>query len=242
MIASASVFGRAWAERIEEVPMGSLDISSSDRLPKDGRLFWQFGWWMFFLICVFYSGYAFVMAAVEVLFRLGIAGDAPHRGVPLVFVAHAVAGGVVLISGALQLNPRLLQTKRKLHHVLGRIYVGTIWISSIGGLWLTLFFDVTVAAKVALGLLSILWFSTTTIALWRIRSRRVAAHREWMQRSVALSFFFVTFSLWVPGLASTNLPETVSYPLAIFLSWGLNLLVVELWIRRNRPQIASMHA
>lgn len=214
---------------------------SEDRLAKGGRFTGQLTWWIFFAICAFYSGYAFVMAAVEVLFRLGIAGAAVHRGVPMVFVVHAVAGGIVLISGALQLNRRILEKKRKLHRVLGRIYVGTIWISSIGGLWLTLFFDVSMAAKIALGLLSILWFGTTTIALWQIRRRRIAAHREWMLRSVALSFFFVTFSFWVPGLAGTSLPAAVSYPLAILLSWGLNLLVIELWIRRTRVQVAHDH-
>lgn len=55
--------------------------------------------------------------------------------------------------------------------------------------------------------LKILWFSTTTIALLHIRRRKIKAHREWMIRSFSLSLFFVTFSLWVPGLASTNLPE-----------------------------------
>ena len=45
---------------------------------------------------------------------------------------------------------------------------------------------------------------------------------------------FVTFSFWIPSLASTNLPETIVYPLAVFLSWGLNLIFAELWILRTR--------
>ena len=55
-----------------------------------------------------------------------------------------------------------------------------------------------------------------------------------MIRSFALSLFFITFSLWVPGLASTSLPHAIGYPLAIFLSWSLNLIVAEIWIRRTR--------
>jgi hypothetical protein len=146
---------------------------------------------------------------------------------------------VALISGAAQFNRRILSKRRKLHRVIGRIYVGAIWISSLGGLWSAIFFDVTPAAKVAFGVLSILWFGTTTIAFLRIRVRKVREHQEWMIRSFALSLFFVTFSFWVPGLASTTLPEEIDYPLAVFLSWSLNLLVAELWIRRSRSRFSD---
>ncbi len=55
-----------------------------------------------------------------------------------------------------------------------------------------------------------------------------------MIRSFALTFFFVTFSIWVPGLEATALPHQISYPLAVSLSWGLNLLGAEIWIRNGR--------
>ncbi len=215
-------------------------IAGSVGVQRRGRFVGQVMWWAVFLICLFYAGYAFVMAGVEIAYRMGIAADAPHRSIPLVFVLHAVTGGIVLITGALQFNRRILQRNRPLHRLLGRIYVGTIWISSIGGLWLTIAFDVSLAAKIVLGLVAILWFSTTSISLWHVRQRRIAAHREWMLRSFSLSLFFVTFSLWVPGLASTRLPEAMGYPLAIFLSWSLNLLVAEGWIRYSRPAVGSI--
>jgi uncharacterized membrane protein len=158
--------------------------------------------------------------------------DAPHRAAPIIFVLHALSGSLALIRGPLQFNHRILNKKRNLHRVIGRIYVGAIWISSFGGLWSAIFFDVNLAAKVAFGVLAILWFSTTTMALLRIRGGKIAEHREWMLRSFSLSLFFVTFSFRVPGLASTNLPEAIGYPLAVLLSWSLNLLVGELWIRR----------
>jgi hypothetical protein len=59
-----------------------------------------------------------------------------------------------------------------------------------------------------------------------------------MYRSFALSFFFVTFSFWVDGLASL-LPEDTAYPLAVFVSWSLNLLIAEIWIRRSDPTLPS---
>ena len=196
----------------------------------------QAGWWIFFLICVFYAGYAFYMGILEILFRLGVEVDAPHRATSLVFILHALTGGVALISGPLQFNRRLLSKKREIHRMLGRVYVAAIWASSLGGLWSAIFFDVNVAAKLAFGLLSILWFGTTTVAFLRIKNGQVTAHREWMLRSFALSLFFVTFSFWVSGLASTALPEAVAYPLAVFLSWGINLMFAELWILYTRPR------
>jgi uncharacterized membrane protein len=200
------------------------------------------GWVIFFLVCAFYAVYAFYMGIVEILSQLGFVADAPPRAVPLIFIMHALSGGVALISGPLQFNRRILSKKRKAHRVIGRIYVAAIWISSIGGLWSAIFFNVDIAAKIVFGVLSILWFSTTTIAFLRIRKREIAAHREWMIRSFSLSLFFVTFSFWVPGLASTNLPEVISYPLAVFLSWSLNLMVAESWIRRTRTQFRRLSA
>jgi hypothetical protein len=52
-----------------------------------------------------------------------------------------------------------------------------------------------------------------------------------------LSLFFVTFSLWVPEAASVGMRQEAGYAIGIWLSWGLNLLVAEAWIRRpwQRP-------
>jgi len=194
----------------------------------------QIGWWAFFLICIFYALYSFYMGSVELLSILGIATDGPERAVPIVFVIHAFTGGIALLVGPLQFKRQLLGKRRRLHRVLGRIYVGSIWLTSVGALISSLFFDVTMIAKIGFVILAVLWFGTTTIGLQRILKGQIAAHREWMMRSFALSFFFVTFSFWVPGLTSTSLPESVSFPLAVFLSWSLNLMVAEVWIRQTR--------
>jgi uncharacterized membrane protein len=197
------------------------------------------GWWMFFLVCVFYGVYAFAMGVTEILHLLGIVEDARNRAAPLMFVVHALSGSVALISAPLQFNRLLRNKKRNLHRAIGRMYVWAIWISSVGGLWSAIFFDVNMAAKLAFGTLAVLWFSTTTLAYLRIRNRNIREHREWMIRSVALSFFFVTGSFWMPGLVSTKLPEGIADPLGVFLGWFLNLVVAELWIRRTRNSVSE---
>jgi uncharacterized membrane protein len=198
------------------------------------RVMKHVGWWLFFLVCVFFGIYAVAMGVTELLHLLGIVQDARPRAAPLLFVVHALTGSVALISGPLQFNRLLRNKHRNLHRVIGRLYVWAIWISSAGGLYSALFFDVTIAAKIAFGTLAVLWFSTTTVAYLRVRQRKIREHQEWMIRSFALSLFFVTFNFWTSGLAGTKLPQAVAYPLAVLLSWFLNLMIAELWIRRTR--------
>jgi uncharacterized membrane protein len=193
-------------------------------------------WWMIFLVSAVFGAYALAVGLTELLHQLGLMQDAPPRAVPLAFVIHALTGGLVLIIGPLQFNGRLRRRWRRLHRLLGRIYVGAIWLASVTGLWSAVFFAESSAAQIAFGLAAVLWFVATTLAFLRARAHRFQAHREWMTRSFAVSLFFVTFPIWVEGLASTSLPPEVSYPLGISLGWILNLVVAELWIRHERQQ------
>ena len=194
----------------------------------------QLGWWIFFLFCVFYALYALYLGGIELFSLLGIVAEAKYRAAPWMFIVHALTGSAALLTGPLQFNRRILSRNRALHRLSGRVYVYAIWMSSAAGLWNALFFDVELLAKIAFGVLAILWFSTTTIAFLRIRTRDIKRHREWMIRSFSLSFFFVTGGFWMPGLASTSLPHEVAFPLAVFLSWFLNLVLAEAWIRWTR--------
>lgn len=203
---------------------------------QSGGFLAQAVWWVFLLICLFYGGFAFYMGSVQIGALLGTVSDAKQRAAPYIFVVHAFAGGIAILIGPLQFNRRLLSRARNLHRWLGRIYVWSIWIASIGGLWSAIFFDRPIGGRIMFGLLAVLWFAATTIALLCIRAGKIAEHRAWMIRSFALSFFFVTFSLVEPGLTATSLPYEFSYPLAVFLSWGVNMLVAEIWIWRSRTE------
>ena len=120
---------------------------------------------------------------------------------------------------------------------MGRTYVVAVWIASVAAVVDAMGFGVSAAAKVVFVGVATLWFTITTIGMLRARARRFAEQHEWMIRSYSLSLFFVTFSLWVPVLASTSLPPSVAYPLALFLSGTLNLAAAEFWIRRTRKPI-----
>ena len=198
-------------------------------------LLWQVVWWVGFLVCAVFGVYALALGLVEILALLGVMSDAKPRAVPTVFVVHALSGGIALIGGILQLN-RSLQRRRRLHRFIGRTYAWSTWVASAAGLWSAVFFPVNLAAKVGFALVAILWFGTTTIGFRRIGASDVTAHREWMLRSFALAFFFVTSGLWMPALEASPLPPAIGYPLSIYLGWVLNLLVAEGWIRFTRSR------
>ena len=194
----------------------------------------QLGWWVLFLVCVFYALYALYMGGVEILHQLGIVQDAKYRATPLIFILHALAGFAALITGPLQFNRAILNKRRDLHRLSGKIYVYAVWIASAAALVDAIFFDIPFLGKIAFGVLAVLWFGATTTAFLRIRKRNIREHRERMIRSFSLSFFFVTGGFWMPGFTSTDLPYEIAYPLAVFLAWFLNLVFAEAWIRWTR--------
>src|SRR3954449_105320 len=77
-------------------------------------------WWILFLVCGVYALFAFYLALVGALSLLGFAVDARPRAAPVIFIVHALAGGVALIAGPLQLNRHIVQRWRRLHRASGR--------------------------------------------------------------------------------------------------------------------------
>ena len=202
----------------------------------DGQLSrWRtLAWWAFLLIGILFGSYALYLGSLEIALALGLAETGPERAVPGAFIVHALAGAGTLLVGPLQFRRHIRDKKPALHRALGRVYVGSTWMASIGGLWSALFFDRGLPARIIFVLVAALWFGTTSLAYRRARSRRFKAHGEWMVRSFALSLFFVSFPLWTEGLAATPIPGAVGYPLGLFLAGGLNLAIGEWWIRAGR--------
>jgi Predicted membrane protein (DUF2306) len=201
-----------------------------------GGVLKRLGWWALFLIVVVYGVFALAMGISELLFVLGVGAEVKHRATPVMFAIHALAGVMVLLIGPLQ-SLRWIRSRPAARRALGRTYVVAVWIASTAAVVDAMAFGVSVPAKVVFVGVAALWFATTTIGMLRARARRFADQHEWMVRSYSLSLFFVTFSLWVPALASTSLPPSVGYPLALFLSAALNLAAAEFWIRRTRRTI-----
>ncbi|WP_428912172.1 DUF2306 domain-containing protein [Niallia sp. Krafla_26] len=148
---------------------------------------------------------------------------------------HIITAAVALIVGPFQ----FLQNKRKshplaVHRFLGTVYIISIMISGLSGIYLSWFAFGGLLSKMGFLVLSISWLLTTYFAYSYIRKKKINLHREWMYRSYGITFVAVTFRIWsaVIGYSLDNF--TIGYVAAIWLGLIGNILAVEIWIRRNR--------
>jgi uncharacterized membrane protein len=107
---------------------------------------------------------------------------------------HGAAGACALLLGPLQFSERLRSRFRKLHRVLGRIYVAGVFVAAPLGVYIQYFEErlgesrsFTVAAIVD----AVLLMGTTGVALAFILKGKVEQHRQWMTRSFAVALVFL---------------------------------------------------
>lgn len=88
--------------------------------------------------------------------------------------------------------------------------------------------------------LAVIWLTVTFRALQLARRREIGLHREWMIRSIALTFAGVMLRVWLPAQLITGVSFDVAYQVVAWLCWVPNLIVAEYFIRELR-NIKSTH-
>jgi hypothetical protein len=139
-------------------------------------------------------------------------------------IPHALAGSFALLAGPLQFSSRFRRRHLKLHRVTGSIYLVSVFIGSFTGIALAsgrpgLPGTSTQAAA---------WMVCATAAFLTARNRHFVQHRQWMIRSYAVTFTFVSsrvLNLW-PRYWS-HLGDALS-GLGVIAFMLASLLVVEL--------------
>ena len=145
---------------------------------------------------------------------------------------HAAGAATALLVGGFQFLPAL-RRRRSIHRWLGRIYATGCIVGGLAGLRLAFGTTAGVFAGVGFGLLALLWIYATTQA-WRFaREGRFEEHRRWMIRSFAMTFAAVTLRLYLPIAPMLGYDFMVGYRLTAWVSWIPNLILVELWMRRQ---------
>ena len=110
-------------------------------------------------------------------------------------IPHMLSGVMALLIGPIQFSSRFRQRHLRLHRVLGRIYVLSVFIGSFTGIALA-------AGRPGLpgtSMQAAAWIVCTTAAVVTARNRQIAVHRQWMARSYAVTFTFVSsrvLNLW----------------------------------------------
>ncbi len=157
------------------------------------------------------------------------------------YYTHVLVAAVILLIAIFQVYPPLGMRWRKAHKMLGKVYVfGILVFSAPGGLIMSLFIDRGSWVTFSFVLQSLLWWIFTFLAFISIRRGDITSHRAWMFRSVALTLAAITLRGYAFFTSlSVDLTHPAAYTAIAWLSWGLNLLIVEIYLLKfSQPKTA----
>jgi uncharacterized membrane protein len=166
---------------------------------------------------------------------------------PVPVTIHIIGSLLFLGGGAFQFVDALRRRYPRWHKMGGRVFVGAGLASALSGLWMNQFYALPAHDGVALYLMRLAFgagmAALLLAGLVRAMQRRFPAHRGHMLRSYAIGMgagtqVLTTIPLAMLGLADEPGPRAV----AMGAGWIINLLVVELILRRHQRRPAPVGA
>jgi len=162
--------------------------------PSPTRSTFKFGLWLFLgltTLFVFITSEVFLVADYPMYhrYRLQVIADRD------LLIPHVLCGTIALLSGPIQFSSRFRLCHVKLHRILGHAYVASVFVGAFTGIALA-------AGRPGLPgtfMQATAWIVCTTAALITARNRQITQHRQWMARSCAVTFTFVSsrvLNLW----------------------------------------------
>lgn len=160
----------------------------------------------------------------------------------IAFFVHVFSSMFVLIAGFTQFSSYLLSHYKKLHRVIGKLYVvDVLFITGPASFIMALLANGGISSRIAFTTLAILWIATTAKAWQSAMKKQFTAHKEWMLRSYALTLSAVTLRAWKWLLiALFHLRPLNAYMIVAWMGFVPNLIFIEWLIRkkRNKNEIA----
>lgn len=168
--------------------------SSTLIAPTSGRSRFKTALWISLgltTLFVFITSEVFLVADYPMYhaYRLQVIADR-HFLIP-----HTTCGLVALLAGPVQFSSRIRQRYLNFHRLLGRMYVISVFIGAYTGIALA-------AGRPGLpgtSMQAVAWIVCTTAAFITARNHQIIQHRQWMARSYAVTFTFVSsrvLNLW----------------------------------------------
>jgi len=201
------------------------------------------GWLIFVLLSLAVATYAFAYLYGD--FRPRNPFDRRFVLAGLAVPAHFFGAGLALGLAPLQLWEGLRRRLPRLHRLAGGLYAAGVLSGGLSGLLLAPNAHAGWASGSGFLLLALAWLAVTAVGLREAVAGRIAAHRRWMLRSVALTGAAITLRLTLGvGQGLLQLPFATVYVFAAWSCWTVNLLAVELWLRRadavaRRPALSA---
>jgi uncharacterized membrane protein len=151
-------------------------------------------------------------------------------------IPHTLAGIFALLIGPINFSSRIRQRHLKLHRILGRIYVVSVFVGASTGIALAW----GRPGLPGTSMQAAAWIVCTTAAFITARNRQIVQHRQWMARSYAVTFTFVSsrvLNLWPRYWShlgdSLSAVGVIAFTLASLLIVDLGLNWRELTTRRD---------
>lgn len=179
------------------------------------------------------------------LIRSSSTGVLPTEPYDLLFVqhqlttfVHIVPGFFFMVLGPLQFVKRIRSRHIRFHRWSGRILLVSVAFLGISALRMGFrTFGGANEAAATIFFASIFLFSFGK-ALFHVRRREIAVHREWMIRGFSIGLGIVTIRP-VVGLLSafTDLQLAELLGIAFWIAFSLHLIAAEVWIHTTRPAV-----
>jgi hypothetical protein len=168
--------------------------TSTQLAPSLGRFRFKTALWIFLgltTLFVFITSEVLLVADYPMYhrYRLQVIAD---RGL---LIPHTLCGVTALLAGPLQFSSRIRQRYLSFHRVLGRIYVICVFVGAFTGIALA-------AGRPGLPgttMQAAAWIICTSAAFLTAHNRQITQHLQWMARSYAVTFTFVSsrvLNLW----------------------------------------------
>ena len=110
-----------------------------------------------------------------------------------ILIPHIVAGVLAFITAPAQFSTRLRNRHLRLHRIVGRLYVGSVFVAAPLAVWSTAYaaYPKAIYFRAAILIQASCWLITTALAFRAALRRQIPMHRLWMVRSYAVTFTFV---------------------------------------------------
>ncbi len=229
--------------------------SSTDNrqaLARKGLSIAAAGWWVVALIgqWIFVAYLLMAYARHALQGNLAAWNEASQNGIiagdligNVSFVVHILLAVIVIGGGPLQLVPAIRAHYPRFHHWNGRVYIPSVMLTALVGLYLVWTREIPGGLIMTLGIsldaILVLVFAVLTIRL--AMARKLVAHRRWALRLFLVVsgvwFFRIGLMFWFAATGGIGIDvETFSGPFMSIWSFGqylLPLAILELYFRAS---------
>lgn len=148
------------------------------------------------------------------------------------FHIHIVFGAIALSTGWMQFIPKFRDKRINIHRIIGKIYIVSALISAFAGICISFYVTGGIIPFMGFILLGVIWFYTTFMGFFYVKSEEIVLHQKMMIYSYAACFSGVTLRIWLPLLLIIINEFYTAYAIVAWLCWLPNLSFAYLIIRK----------